>query len=129
MDTYDNEQGPTEGVRSKLARVRTSASQAIGHVPAIVARTRHGAEQVAEQVVERFPGTLAQARKDAQGAVTKLQTVPDSGLRLLAATSIGLGTGLRLAGASRLATLAGFAPAPILGFAILSRPHPARSQG
>jgi hypothetical protein len=36
--------------------------------------------------------------------------------------SIGLGAGLRLAGAPRLATLAGLAPASIFGFAIMSRP-------
>jgi hypothetical protein len=50
----------------------------------------------------------------------------DSRLGLLAAASIGLGTGLRLAGAPRLAALAGFAPASILGFAIASRPSPPR---
>jgi len=46
----------------------------------------------------------------------------DSRLRLLAAASVGFGAGLRLAGASRLATLAGFVPASVLGFAIVSRP-------
>jgi hypothetical protein len=64
----------------------------------------------------------------AENTVTRLQKMPDSALRLLAAASIGLGAGLRLAGAPRLATLAGFAPASILGFAIVSRPsrtHPA----
>jgi hypothetical protein len=126
METYDNEREPAEGVRSKIERARTTASEAIRRVPAMAGKTRDGVEQVAEQVTERFPGTLAQAQKDAQGAMTRLQTVPDSGLRLLAAASIGLGTGLRLAGAPRLVTLAGFAPAPILGYAILSRPHPAR---
>jgi hypothetical protein len=49
--------------------------------------------------------------------------MPDSALRLLAAASIGLGAGLRLAGAPRLVTLAGFAPASIFGFAIMSRPR------
>jgi len=114
--------------RGKIARVRTTASEAIGHLPGFAGKTRDGAEQVAEQVTDRLPGALSQANKGARGAVTRLQKVPDSGLRLLAAASIGLGTGLRLAGAPRLVTLAGFAPAPILGFAILSRPHPARSQ-
>lgn len=114
---------------NKIARARTSASEAIGRLPGLAGKTRDGAEQVAEQVTDRLPGTLAHANKGARAAVTRLQTVPDSGLRLLAAASIGLGTGLRLAGAPRLVTLAGFAPVPILGFAILSRPHPARSQG
>jgi hypothetical protein len=47
--------------------------------------------------------------------------MPDSGLRLLAAASLGFGAGLRLAGAPRLATLAGLAPASVFGFAIMSR--------
>jgi len=111
--------------RKKIAQARTSASEAMGHLPGFAGKTRDGAEQVAELL----PGAFAQMSEGAQGAVTRLQKVPDSGLRLLAAASIGLGTGLRLAGAPRLVTLAGFAPAPILGFAILSRPHPARSQG
>jgi hypothetical protein len=59
--------------------------------------------------------------------VTRLQTMSNSRLGLLAAASIGFGAGLRLAGAPRLATLAGFAPASILGFAIASRPNPTRA--
>ena len=78
------------------------------------------------QVVLRLPETAAMARSGAQNTVTRLQTLSDSRLGLLAAASIGLGTGLRLAGAPRLATLAGFAPASILGFAIASRPIPPR---
>jgi hypothetical protein len=78
------------------------------------------------QVVLRLPETAALARSGARKTVRRLQTLSDSRLGLLAAASIGLGTGLRLAGAPRLATLAGFAPASILGFAIASRPIPPR---
>jgi hypothetical protein len=124
METYDSELELSEGVRGKIARARTSASDAIGHLPEIAGKTRDGAGQVAE----RLPDAYAHAKSGAQGAVTRLQKVPDSGLRLLTAASIGLGTGLRLAGAPRLVTLAGFAPASVFGFAILSRPHPAPSK-
>jgi ABC-type transporter Mla subunit MlaD len=114
----------TMDTRTRMARARTNASEAIERLPGLAGKTRDGAEQMAE----RLPEAYTQASHGAQGAITRLQKVPDSGLRLLAAASIGFGTGLRLAGAPRLATLAGFAPAPILGFAILSRPHPARTQ-
>ena len=60
--------------------------------------------------------------------MTNLQTVPDSGLRLLAAVSVGFGAGLRLAGKTRLAALAGFAPASLFGFAIFSRPRPVHAE-
>jgi hypothetical protein len=114
----------TMDTRTKIAQARTSASEALGRLPGLAGTTRDGAEQMAG----RLPEAYAQASHGAQGAVTRLQKLPDSGLRLLAAASLGFGTGLRLAGASRLATLAGFAPASILGFAILSRPHPAQPQ-
>jgi hypothetical protein len=104
------------------------ASEAIGRVPAIAGKARHRAERVAGQL----PGALDYARVRAGRSVTRLQEFPDSELRLMAAASVGLVAGLRLAGASRLATLAGMAPASIFGFAIVSRrgrtrpaPHPA----
>ena len=124
MDTYDSELELREGVRGKIARARTGASDAIGRLPALAGKTRARAGQVAD----RLPEAYAHAKSGAQGAVTGLQKVPDSGLRMLAAGSVGLGTGLRLAGAPRLVTLAGFAPASVCGFAILSRPHPAPSK-
>jgi hypothetical protein len=129
METQENGQESFEGARSAIDRARTKGSEAIGHVPEIAGQAGHRAGQVAE----RLPWAIGRVRSGAQNTVTRLQTVPDSGLRLLAAASIGFGAGLRLAGAPRLATLAGFAPASILGFAIVSRPngvhlepHPAR---
>ena len=124
MDTHESEQGPVQGARNAIARARTNASEAIGHVPGIAGRTRDRAGQVAE----RLPGAFRRARSGAQSTVTGLQRMPDSGLGMLAAASVGFGAGLRLAGAPRLATLAGWAPASIFGFAIWSRPgrtHPA----
>jgi hypothetical protein len=122
MEIQGNESNLAESVRSATGHARTEVSEAIGHVPEIAGEVGHRAGQAAE----RLPAALGHVRSGAQDTVTRLQTMPDSGLRLLAAASIGLGAGLRLAGAPRLVTLAGFAPAPILGFAILSRPHPAR---
>jgi hypothetical protein len=55
--------------------------------------------------------------------VTSLQKIPDSELGLLAAASVGLGAGLGIAGAPRLASFAGFACASVLGFAMVSRPE------
>jgi hypothetical protein len=122
MEIQDSERNLVESVRSATGHARTEVSEAIGHVPAIAGEVGHRAGQAAE----RLPAAFGHVRSGAQDTVTRLQTMPDSGLRLLAAASIGFGAGLRLGGAPRLATLAGFAPAPILGFAILSRPHPAR---
>jgi hypothetical protein len=119
METQENGQESFAGARSAIDQARTKGSEAIGHVPEIAGQARHRAEQVAD----RLPAALGRIRSGAQNTVTRLQTVPDSGLRLLAATSIGFGAGLRLAGAPRLATLAGLAPASILGFAIVSRPN------
>ena len=118
METQDDGQEAVGRVRRVFMRARTGASDAIGRIPAIANMARCRAEQVAE----RLPGTVGRAQAGAESTVTRLQTMPDSRLGLLAAVSIGFGVGLRLAGAPRLATLAGFAPASILGFAIASRP-------
>jgi hypothetical protein len=93
-------------VRRAIDAVRTKASAATAHVPEAVGHVREGA----------------------QGTMTNLQTVPDSGLRLLAAVSVGFGAGLRLAGKKRLAALAGFAPASVFGLAIFSRPRPVHAE-
>jgi len=116
--------------RGKFALVRSGASEAMGHVPQIADDVRLRAGQVAQQL----PGTARRAQSGAESTITRLQTMSDSTLSLLAAVSIGFGAGPRLAGAPRLATLAGFAPASIFGFAMASRlnqtgpaPRPARS--
>jgi hypothetical protein len=124
MDYQEQEHVSFGRARSAVARVRATAAAAIGHVPGAVNNARHRVGGVAD----RLPGTLGHVRAGAQSTVTNLQTVPDSGLRLMAAGAVGLGAGLRLAGKTRLAALAGFVPASVFGFAIMSRPRPARSE-
>jgi hypothetical protein len=62
-------------------------------------------------------------RNGASATTSALQTLPDSTLRWLAASSVGLGAGLYLAGKQRLLIAAGVAPALIMGAAIALRPH------
>lgn len=76
----------------------------------------------AARLIARVPGALRATRAGAHGATTALQTLPDPTLRWIAATSVGLGAGLRLAGAPRLVSAAGAAPALIVGAAIALRP-------
>lgn len=127
METTETGRDWTDGLRRAIAQIRTRSSEVVGQAPGVAGTARDRGEQVARHLPEAFD----RVRSSAGNGVTRLQTMPDSGLRLLAAASIGLGTGLRLAGKSRLATLAGFVPASILGFAIVSRPnhqapHPVR---
>jgi hypothetical protein len=121
METQESGPKSFKRVRSAVGRARTGVSGAIGHAPEVAGKAR----QRAAEVAERLPGALGRAETGARSTVTGLQTMSDSRLRMLAAASVGFGAGLRLAGASRLTTLAGFAPASILGFAIVSRPNPA----
>jgi hypothetical protein len=92
--------------------------ESFGQVRSAIGRVRGSG------LADRLPGTWGHVRAGAKGAVANLQTVPDSGLRLLAGVFVGVGAGLQLSGKKRLAALAGFVPASIFGFAILSRPQP-----
>lgn len=74
------------------------------------------------RLVDRIPGTMRATRSRAQGTTSALQTLPDSTLRWLAASSVGLGAGFYLARAPRLIIAAGVAPAVIMGAAIAMRP-------
>jgi hypothetical protein len=76
----------------------------------------------AAMLLVRVPGTVHATRASAHETASALQTLPDSTLRWLAATSVGLGAGFYLAGAPRLVAAAGVAPALILGAAIVLRP-------
>jgi uncharacterized protein YjbJ (UPF0337 family) len=73
-------------------------------------------------LIARLPGTMRATRAGAQDTTSALQTLPDPTLRWLAATSVGLGAGLYLARAPRLAIAAGVAPAMVIGAAIVLRP-------
>jgi hypothetical protein len=79
---------------------------------------RSGVEQVAEQV----PAVLERTRMGAQRTTISLQTWPDGTLRLLAGASLGLATGLSLAGAPRLVAVAALLPALFVGGALATRP-------
>lgn len=76
----------------------------------------------ATRLIARAPGTIQVTCAGARGTTSVLQTLPDSTLGWLAASSVGLGAGFYLAGAPRLAILAGVAPALIMGAAIVLRP-------
>jgi hypothetical protein len=118
MDQSSNQPKRFKGARAALASARHKLSNAIGRVPGIAGQARRRAGQATESL----PAAMDRAELGARSTVTSLQTMSDTRLRLLAATSVGFGAGLRLAGASRLATLAGFVPASVFGFAIVSRP-------
>lgn len=108
---------------SAAGQVRDAVGGAIQHVPDLLASARSGAGQVAGAM----PDAVERARHGAQGTATTLQKMPDQALRLLAAASIGLAAGLKLAGAPRLVALAAAVPALVVGGAVIARP--ARNPG
>jgi uncharacterized protein YjbJ (UPF0337 family) len=74
-------------------------------------------------LIAKVPGTVRATRAGARDTTSALQTLPDSTLRWLAGTSVGLGAGLYLARAPRLAIAAVVAPAMAMGAAIVLRPN------
>jgi hypothetical protein len=76
----------------------------------------------ARTLAGHVPGAIRATRIGAQETTTALQTLPDSTLRWLAASSVGLSAGLRLARAPRIVVAAGAVPALIAGAAIALRP-------
>jgi hypothetical protein len=92
-------------------RVARRASGAVG-----------SARSGASALLRRAPGVMRATRTGAQGTTSTLQALPDSTLRWLAAGSVGLGAGLYLSGAPRVATAAGVLPALIMGAAMVLRP-------
>lgn len=79
----------------------------------------------AATLIGHVPGTVRATRIGAQGTTNALQTLPDATLRWMAAGSVGLGAGLRLARAPRIVVAAGVVPALFAGAAIVLRPEPA----
>lgn len=71
---------------------------------------------------DRALAVLRAARMGARDTTGALQTLPDSTLMGVAATSIGVGAGFYLARAPRLAIATGIAPALIMAAAIVLRP-------
>jgi hypothetical protein len=104
--------------RSRAGQVRGALEDAVDHVPDVIEGARTGAERVAG----RLPDAAERARLGVEQTTSTLQTLPDPTLRLLATASIGLATGLHLAGAPRLITLVALAPALLAGGAMVTRP-------
>ena len=80
-------------------------------------------------LAERAPGFVRRTQTRASEATTVLQYLPDSTLRWLAAGSLGVAAGFKLAGAPRLVTAVGAAPALIMGAAIALRPTDLQAKG
>jgi hypothetical protein len=99
---------------SRRARLTSLARRAGG--------VMHTAATSAVTLIGRVPGTVRATRTGAQDTTSALQTLPDSTLRWLAASSVGLGAGLRLARAPRIVVAAGVVPALMAGAAIALRP-------
>lgn len=76
----------------------------------------------ATKLVARVPATMHATRAGARATTKALQTLPDSTLQWLAASSVGLGAGLYLTGKRRLVIAAGVAPALVMSAAIALRP-------
>ena len=100
--------GAIKRVRAQAARI---LARAPGTVQDSVAATKDGAR-----------ATTTATRTGAHDTTSALQTLPDSTLRWLAASSVGLGAGLYLAGKQRLLIAVGIAPAVFMGAAIALRP-------
>ena len=98
----------------------------VRHHLATVTRTVSGIIKTGRTTVtsllEQVPGTVRATRAGAHSTTTTLQSLPDTTLRGLAASSVGLGAGFYVAGFPRLVIAAGVAPAVIMGAAIVLRP-------
>ena len=109
-------------IRPRTGQVRDAVEGAVDHVPDALAGARTGAQRV----VGGLPNAAERARLRVAETTTALQGLPDPTLRLLAATSIGLATGLHLAGVPRLLSLVAIAPALFAAGAMATRPGPGR---
>lgn len=74
------------------------------------------------RIIAHIPGTMGATQAGVHDAASALQGLPDPTLRTLAASSVGLGAGLYLAGAPRLVLVAGAVPAVIMSAVIALRP-------
>jgi hypothetical protein len=105
-------------VGGTAAAVRRPASGVASVARTSVSTARRGAATV----IAHLPGTLGASRDGMRGTIGALQTLPDPTLRSVAATSVGLGVGLYLTRANRMAIVAGLVPAVLTGAAIIARP-------
>jgi len=95
-------------------RLRDTVRRASGTIDLGLAR--------AAKLVAHLPGTARATGVRANATTRALQRLPDSTLQGLAASSIGFGAGLYLAGLPRVVTAAAVAPAVVIGAAIVLRP-------
>jgi hypothetical protein len=107
------------GTKSAVGQVRDGVSDAMGHVPDALDSARSGVDQVAE----RMPAAVETTRVAAIRTNSKLQTLPDQTLRMIATASVGLSAGLSLARAPRIIALAALVPAMFVGGAMATRPR------
>ena len=80
------------------------------------------AARSAGRVLGLAAGTARATGSGARGTTSAMQTLPDSTLLGLAATSVGVGAGFYLAGTPRLVVAAGVVPALFAAAAIVLRP-------
>ena len=85
-------------------------------------RERRRAREGLATAIGRVPDTARATAAGARGTTSALQQIPDSTLRWLTASSIGLAAGLQVAGAPRWMQAAGIVPALFMGAAIALRP-------
>jgi hypothetical protein len=84
------------------------------------ARTGEVAEEV-DRAAERVPELVDAMRTNAVEAARAVQTAPEPTLGIVTAVSIGLASGLLMAGAPRIAVAVAAAPAAFIGAALLAR--------
>jgi len=106
------------GIRDGLRRLGDDAIDGV-----------RAAGATAVYVADQMPDATEDARAGAHDAAHALQRLPSSTLQWLAASSVGLGTGLFLSGAPRVAIAAGMTPALVLGAAIVARSTDPRAIG
>jgi len=118
LDAVAAATGDSTGAEHTEATVNRAASGVVSAARSGVGAVRHGVHGIAV----RLPATVRATRAGAQWTLETLQTLPDSTLRSLAATSVGLGAGLSFTRAGRLAAMVGVLPAMVLSTAIAVRP-------
>jgi hypothetical protein len=116
-DLTDSMDDAADATRSKAGQVKDAVGGAVDRVPEVLESAKTGAERAAAGL----PDAAERARLGVADTTTRLQTLPDDTLRLLAAASVGLATGFFLSGAPRLVIVAALAPAVLVGGAMATR--------
>lgn len=101
-----------ERVKESGRSIADEAGTRVADVAASVRTTVEGAS-------DRLPEAIDSVRMGALDGARTIQAMPDPTQRMLAAFSLGLGLGLSIAGAPRLAVVATLAPAMIVAATII----------